>query len=180
MILAICLLKLLIVAICGGLGSGKTLLLTRYAYKEQQKGKKIFSNYGLKFKHTKINLLELIEMKPDLQNSALFMDEMYLYMDSRMSMVKRNRLLSYFIFQTRKLGVTLYFTAQHIGTVDNRVRNLVDIMCICKKAIRDDWFKVDMIDYRDFPEIITSTFIYKGDQYYPLYKTGELIEIETT
>ncbi|GAH12686.1 unnamed protein product, partial [marine sediment metagenome] len=87
----------MIVAICGGLGSGKTLLETRYAYKEFMRDKKIFANYNLNFEHTKIDLVSLLELKPELQNSGIFMDEIYIYMDSRMSMAKRNRLLSYFV-----------------------------------------------------------------------------------
>lgn len=168
----------MIVAICGGLGSGKTLLLSRYAYKEFMKGKKIFANYNLNFEHTKIDLVTLLNLKPELQNSGILMDEIYIYMDSRMSMTKRNRLLSYFVFQTRKLGVTLYFTSQHIGQVETRLRNMVDILCICKQTVKKDWFKIDMVDYRDFPDIRQNTFIYNGSVYYPMYDTKELVTFE--
>lgn len=168
----------MIIAICGGLGSGKTLLMTRYAHKEYLQGKKIFCNYGLKFNHEKIDLVHLLDLKPELQNSGLFMDEIYIYIDSRLSMAKRNRMLSYFIFQTRKLGVTLYFTSQHIGQVDVRLRNMIDILCVCKQTFKKDWFKVDMVDYRDFPDVRQNTFIYKGNPYYNMYDTLELVNFE--
>ena len=35
----------MIIAICGGLGSGKTLWMTRYAYKEFMKDKRILLRY---------------------------------------------------------------------------------------------------------------------------------------
>ena len=165
----------MIISICGGLGSGKTLLMTRYAHKEHLKGKQIFCNYNLNFKHEKINLVNLLEIKPELQNSGIFMDEIYIYMDSRLSMAKRNRMLSYFIFQTRKLGVTLYFTSQHIGQVDVRLRNMIDILCVCKQTIKKDWFKIDMVDYRDFPYVRQKTFIYNASVYYHMYDTKELV-----
>jgi len=168
----------MIIAICGGLGSGKTLLETRYAYKEHKKGKKIFANYNLNFEHTKINLVDLLEHKPELENSGLFMDEIYIYLDSRLSMAKRNRMLSYFVFQTRKLGVTLYFTSQHIGQVDVRLRNMIDILCLCKQTIKKDWFKIDMTDYRDFPDVRSNTFVFNGSVYYPMYDTKELVTFE--
>jgi len=168
----------MIIALCGGLGSGKTLLLTRYAHKEKAKEKKIFANYNLNFEHTKIDLVSLLEAKPELENSGLFMDEIYIYMDSRLSMGKRNRMLSYFVFQTRKLGVTLYFTSQHIGQVDVRLRNMIDILCICKQTIKKDWFKIDMVDYRNFPDVKQNTFIYNGSVYYPMYNTKELVTFE--
>jgi len=168
----------MITAICGGLGTGKTLLLTRYSHKEKVKGRKIFANYNLNFEHTKIDLVSLLEAKPELENSGLFMDEIYIYMDSRLSMAKRNRMLSYFVFQTRKLGVTLYFTSQHIGQVDVRLRNMVDILCICKQTIKKDWFKIDMVDYRNFPDVRQNTFIYNGSKYYPMYNTRELVTFE--
>ena len=168
----------MIIAICGGLGSGKTLLMTRYAYKENIKGKKIYSNYNLNFNHTKIDLVSLLELKPELENSGIFIDELYIYMDSRLSMAKRNRMLSYFIFQTRKLGVTLYFTSQHIGQVDVRLRNMIDILCIAKQTVKQDWFKIEMTDYRDFPDIRQNTFIYNGSKYYPLYDTKELVTFD--
>lgn len=168
----------MIVAICGGLGSGKTLLLTRYAHKEYLKAKKIYSNYNLKFKHDKIDLPSLLELKPELENSGIFIDELYIYMDSRLSGSKRNRMLSYFVFQTRKLGVTLFFTSQHIGQVDIRLRNMLDILCLCKQTIKKDWFKVDIIDYREFPDVNSSTFIYNGSAYYPLYDTLELVTFD--
>jgi len=167
----------MLVAICGGLGAGKTLLMTRYAYKEFMKGKQIFSNYNLKFKHKKIDLISLLEHKPELENSGIFMDEVYIYLDSRLSMSKRNRMLSYFIFQTRKLGVTLYFTSQHIGQVDVRLRNLLDILCFCKQTIKKNWFKVELTDYRQFPDIQSNTFVYKGTNYYPMYDTKELVTL---
>ena len=168
----------MIVAICGGLGSGKTLLETRYGHKEKIKGKKIFANYNLNFKHEKVDLISLLEIKPELENSAILMDEIYIYMDCRLSMAKRNRMLSYFVFQTRKLGVTLYFTSQHIGQVDVRLRNMVDILCICKQTIKKDWFKIDMVDYRQFPDIRQNTFIYNGSAYYNMYNTKELVTFE--
>jgi len=106
------------------------------------------------------------------------MDEIYIYMDSRLSMAKRNRMLSYFVFQTRKLGVTLYFTSQHIGQVDVRLRNMIDILCICKQTVKKNWFKIDMTDYRNFPDIRQNTFIYNGSNYFSMYDTKELVTFD--
>ena len=93
----------MIVLIHGGLGSGKTCMLTRYAYLSHLMGKRIISNYKLEnIPFTNLDMVDLYLNHPDMNNYIIVADELYTFMDCRSSMSVRNKLESYsekFIFE---------------------------------------------------------------------------------
>ena len=168
----------MLIGICGSLGSGKTLYMTRCLYKEYFKNteREIATNYKLKgIPHRYIYASELFDMKKSLSNMILGIDEMHIFLDCRAS--TKNKEMTHFILQTRHLGMNLYFTTQDISQVDIRLRRMLDILVYCTKTYIDGYFKIKIIDYRDTMDIRSNTFIFDGRPYYDLYDTTEIIDI---
>jgi hypothetical protein len=171
----------MLIGITGSLGSGKTLYMTRCLYKEKLKREdcRLITNYKLNevpFEY--IDASELFEMKEKLKNTIIGIDEFHIFLDSRSSLTKKSKLLTYFILQSRHLGVHLYFTTQDIGQVDIRLRRMLDLLVYCRKTYVDDYFKIRLIDYRDTMDIKQNEFIFHGQPYYDLYDTTEIVDIQ--
>jgi len=176
----------MIIAIVGAIGSGKTLFMTRCAYKEYIKNKErvenkhvqIITNYKLKgipFRTIKAN--EMFELKSTLINSRMFIDEMHIFMDSRSSQSSNNKALTHFILQTRHLDTHLYFTTQDIGQVDIRLRRQLDLLVHTAKTAYEGLYKITIYDYTDMMNITNVVKVYDGRNYYNMYDTKEIIDI---
>ena len=162
----------MIVGIAGTLGSGKTCMLTRYAYLAYEQGRRIISNYHLNFDHEYLNIKDLFEKREQLHNCFLAIDEMQVFLDCRLSASKQNRLFSYFILQTRKRNVDLYFTTQDISMIDLRLlRHLSIYIKMSNIYYRDEGgniqkhpylFFAEFHDYRDPDNISTQVKIFDG------------------
>lgn len=161
----------------GGLGSGKTLGMTYMLYLEHKMyHKKIFANYKLNFPFERLDLNKLVDNLPQLNDVAIGGDELYVFIDSRLSGSKKNRIFSYFALQTRKRKVTLYFTSQFLDQVDKRLRRLVDYRIICSRVSLDPaLFKYDVFNLQEFPPTMT-TFYLQGEKVWDLYSTDEIID----
>jgi hypothetical protein len=170
----------MLIGITGSLGGGKTLYMTRCLYKEKQSrgNARVISNYKLNFPFEFIEATEIFEMKESLKNTIMGIDEFHIFLDCRKSSNKKNTLLTYFILQTRHLGVHLYFTTQDIGQVDVRLRRMLDILVYCQKLHIPDYFKLRIYDYRDTMNITQSQHLFYGKPYYDLYDTTEIIDIQ--
>lgn len=175
----------MIIGIEGGIGSGKTILMTRYLYKDFKRKKAIYSNYGLKFKHEIIDMSKILEMhdnKFNLRDCSLGIDEITVFADCRRSGSKLNRLISYFILQSRKRSVDIYFTTQNLQMIDFRLLDYMDFQILAKK-VKDKktgkevqgYAQYQVFDIRDVNNIKRTKFIMKLDKYYPLYDTMEVI-----
>lgn len=68
----------------------------------------------------------------ELEDCVLLLDEMYQIADSRSSGSKLNKLFTYFMVQTRKRGVDVYFCTHHLDHVDLRLRRAADIRNSCR------------------------------------------------
>lgn len=177
----------LIVLISGGLGSGKTCMLTKYAILSHRMGKMNISNYHLKrIPYKKFDMVDIYFNHPELSNIFIGGDELYTFMDCRTSMTKRNRIESYFIAQTRKSNVDLYFTTQFSSFVDLRLIKFVDIaiqmeniwLINKKTGLRYKHpylFIMTMTDYRDPNNITSRTYRFDGRQWFKEYNTNERI-----
>lgn len=121
----------------GKTGSGKTLLMTRKAFKEWKKGVKIYSNYRLFFskKNERITYFSDIEEINNFNDGIILIDEAHVLLDSRKWQDLPDS-FSYKITQHRKHGLDFYATTQHIGSIDIRVRQLVQTWIHCVKLIR--------------------------------------------
>ena len=116
-------------------GGGKSLTACALVHTDfLQQGRKVISNTWLNFPHQKFDLRYFLEHIEDeeLTNCCLWLDEMYQLLDSRTSQGKINKLLTYFIVQTRKRNVDLYVCTHHIDHVDKRLRRAVDVRGTCQ------------------------------------------------
>lgn len=179
----------MIVGIIGKRGCGKTLTMAKTVIDMLKKGKTIYTNFHLNKKyidkkyHKKIHLLdnEFFKNYKDfkLYNCALFIDEIYVYIDSRTSSSKRNRLWSYFINQTRKRDVDLYYTTQFFRQVELRLRENTEIF-IYPQIIKQDTTTIvsDVIySYENtLKRIGVERFV--GNDYFNVYDTDEIIFFE--
>lgn len=155
----------------GDMGSGKTLYMTIKGYEKARKGHKVLTNYGVMYDHQKLNAARLEEMGKDLQDCVILGDEFHIVVDSRNSMKGRNKIISYFILQTRKRGVHLMFTTQDAGQVDLRLRRMVDYWVHCKR-VGTHLFQYTI--YKRSGKKV-GTVVLDGRKYYRLYDTRETI-----
>lgn len=133
----------MIIGYFGNVRQGKTLSAVRELYKFYLKGYKIYSNTFLNFPFTPLTmemLFDVVEKDFDIgDQSVFFIDEAHIWMDSRVSGTKRNRIVSYFLLQTGKLGkstdygLILLFTSQYAHQIDKRLRSVIDIAVECTK-----------------------------------------------
>lgn len=181
----------MIIGFFGNVRQGKTLSAVLELYRYYKGGYKIYSNTGLSFPHEMLNLdyiLDIVEQDLDIpDNSVFFIDEITVWLDSRVSGSKRNRVISYFLLQTGKMGentdygLILLYTAQFTHLIDKRLRSVTDIAIECEKIILKDNTKI----------IKQSRYIYKGNKsfsyikvirnmelVYPLYNTRKKIKAE--
>ena len=179
----------MIVGIIGKRGTDKTLTMAKTVKDMLEKGKTIYTNFHINKKslnkkyHAKIHLLdnEFFKNYKDfkLYNCCLFIDEIYVYIDSRTSGSKRNRLWSYFINQTRKRDVDLYYTTQFFRQVELRLRENTEFF-IYPAIIKQDKLVLiynKIYSYEDTLKLIgKERFI--GNKYLDIYYKDEIIEFE--
>lgn len=175
----------MIIGIEGGLGSGKTLAVVRYLVKDYNDGRIIFSNFKLKkIKYKPLDVLEILKLDEggvSLNNVSCAIDEITVFADCRTSMTKLNRFLSYFILQTRKRNVTLYYTTQDFNMVDLRLINHTDIRVVAEKIKKPDgeyykdYRRYTIYDLRDLKNFNWKSFTLKITPYYDYYDTNEVI-----
>jgi Zonular occludens toxin (Zot) len=113
--------------------------MTGRTYNRYRRGFSVMSNYGLKFPHDKLDAKRLVHMGTDLQNCVMALDEIHVLIDSRSSMSERNKMLSYFILQTRKRNVVLFYTTQDRSQVDVRLRRNTDYFVYCKRVGKNEF-----------------------------------------
>lgn len=112
--------------IIGKKGCGKTLMMTYLLkkYSEADKKIRIYTTYKLKgIKYEEINFMELFKNDTEIKNAVVAIDEAYLFADCRTSSSKMNRIISYLLYQTRKTGVDMFFTAISFSTIEKRLRH---------------------------------------------------------
>jgi len=174
----------MIIGIEGGLGSGKTLMMTRYLIKDFLAGHTIYSNFHLnEIKYKLIDVMKILEDSTKgaaLQDVSIGIDEITIFADCRSSMRKMNKVFSYFILQTRKRNVTLYYTTQDVSMVDIRLRRHTDIyVCADKVKDKNDKYIDDIRKYTIFDNRDKITRIYTQyldiSKYYKFYNTNEVI-----
>jgi len=174
----------MIIGVEGSMGSGKTLLIVRYLLKDFSNGHKIFANFGLrKIDYEPLNVMELMENN-ELQDVSVGIDEITVFLDCRKSSSKMNRYISYFILQTRKRNVNLYYTTQALSMIDKRLLEHTEFQITCEKIynhkqeIIPDWRHYTIFDCRDMRSIRNikiTRFNMDISKYYDFYDTNEVI-----
>ncbi len=152
-----------IIGVEGGIGTGKTLTLVYYGLKDLYKGKQLYSNITFKGlgKHAKNvtyltkeelkNMLNLIkDRKFKMKNSTVLIQEAHNYIDSRTSMFKDNRMISYWILQSRHTGegsCDIIYDTQDVSQVDKRLRMNTDFLLRPTIVEREVYSKIPKIIY---------------------------------
>ncbi|MEM3859413.1 MAG: hypothetical protein QW478_08395 [Candidatus Micrarchaeaceae archaeon] len=168
-----------ITGIIGKLGSGKTLSLAILSYHYYRLGYHIYTNVqSLKIKYGYIDEITKDFYKDDKHPKLLAIDEIYLWLDSRLSSSKRVRTYGYIIMQSRKNGFDVVYTTNYYRAVDVRIRNLTDYVIETNyKTITKDMGVLtwDVYD-RDLMYIKTIKSLVNKEQF-NLYDTYEKIGI---
>ena len=149
-------------AICGKQGSGKTLLATLLAYADYKKGRNIYSNYPLNFKHIPIDSIEVIK---NARDGTVLLDEAYQLADSRRAGSKKNVLISTILAKARKHRLRYIFIQQYWRTVDVRIRNHADwilfpsIYSIDEEKQRPESLRVKVFTRDDTGDIVLEDIV---------------------
>lgn len=153
----------------GNLGAGKTLALSYYLHKYRKNP--IYSNYHLSFKH------HYIKNPEDLLNVShgyIGLDEIWAWMDSRVSGSRKNRILGHFLLTSRKRGCHVLYTTQHFKQVDRRVRNITDIFVFPSFNKRRKELTIEMVS--QFDEKFKKKYVLDARPLFGLYDTSEEID----
>lgn len=162
----------MIIGFIGPKGSGKTLGMTERLSKYSRKGHTILTNYSPVFSDGEIEPEDIMGMSDGLQDCAMGIDEMHVWLDSRLSGTKRNVICSYFITQTRKRGIHLFYTSQVVHQVEKRVRDNTDTMVFAKQ-LAPHVFYYQVYDWLTGRRV--ARYILNGKRYYGLYDTRQAI-----
>lgn len=125
----------MIIGFVGPRGSGKSASMVLEAYRWYQKGYTVFSNIDLSFEHqpyTAKMIENFASDKNPLSRAVVLIDEAHVLLDSRSSVTKRNKIISYFILQTRKRDVHVLYTTQSFHQIEKRLRDQSDMLISCK------------------------------------------------
>lgn len=124
--------------ITGERGSGKTLWLILCAEDAQLSGREVQSNFDMKIPHKIYTLEQLI--RQELSNCLILFDEAHLFADSHQSGSNINRLLRYFVYQSRKTSVDVMSVSQFSTGLDLSLRSTADFHIICEKLPDESGF----------------------------------------
>lgn len=169
----------MIVGFIGKMGSGKTLSMTRELLKYKSRGYRIISNYGLSFPHEKLDFGDLFLMAEEqtpLGNVVIALDEVHILLDSRSGMSNTNKVVSFWLNQTRKMKVALFYTTQHAHQIDKRLRANTNIFVFCEGLHVTKGGRRYFICYNELTDgDYFKRDIFVGDPYFRYYNTDEVI-----
>lgn len=183
------------VAILGDRGSGKTNLLTALLkYERDSFKRRIVANYTLRFPYTRRTFEQVCAIPPELQGSAIGLDELGLGADSYKFWSKAAEKMAELIFELRKLHAKAFYTVQRFGLITVRLREQTDGYIMMDDPDRDVMWKDDpngnrvyVADHREVCQgVFDARFFdrdrrfvkhrkFDGRPYWDLYDTDELI-----
>lgn len=167
----------MIVAIIGNEGSGKSLLLTIFTLLYKKHNYKILSNMqNLKVRDYDLAYIpEMIKNRELIKEHLMFaLDEAYQYIDAREAMTKKNKETSYFLFQLRKFGINLYYTAQFYYSIELRLREITTHVL---KPHYDKNSKIMIVEIYNNEDRNLGSFQLKVDEkVYEFYDTWEFVK----
>jgi len=173
----------IVVGIYGWKGAGKTTALTLFLLLEHFSNfrENLFSNYKLKFDFRWLRGHDMIELTDKLNNSAVGIDELHEYADSRNSGTLQNKRVSDFFLQSRHTRSNVYYTTQFKDQVDKRIRRITDIDVVCENLFTDldgdgddDYFKMTIADRRT-PSVIPIERKFYAKPVFDLFDSTERI-----
>ena len=172
-----------VVGFYGWKGAGKTTALTLFLLLEHlsQFRTNMFSNYRLGFSFEWLRGHDMIELTDKLNDSAVGIDELHEYADSRNSGTLQNKRVSDFFLQSRHTRSNVYYTTQFKDQIDKRIRRITDIDVVCENLFTDldgdgddDLFKLTIADRR-VPEQKPREFEFYAKPVFDLFDSTERI-----
>ena len=159
-----------IIAFAGPLGSFKTCSMTRFAIQSWMRGAKLYSNYRLYgIPYRPVSSIEQVAAMTD----GLFLgDELWLWVDSRLSTSIKNRLVTRILLASRHVGVNICYTSQGMMQTDSRVRLNTDATVLPQK-LGDDCVKLRT--YAGTQQVGLTEY-YDPRLVYPFYSTAEVVQ----
>lgn len=164
---------MVLLAVIGNLGSGKTLALTYLAWRNHLKCQKIYANYDLKgIPHKKINTIEEITK----MNHGFFAgDELWLWLDSRASMKRKNMAIGNILLTSRKKDVQIGYTAQSFNQVDIRIRRITDFIALPQLDASETICR--LIIFSNPTLQVLRTYKFRTAPIFKLYDTREIVKV---
>lgn len=187
--------------------SGKTTVATWFALQSWALGKKIYANYGLYFGERRlddgsvVNTLEPFGLTPDgneppqkldmgvllardLKSCEIIIDEAHGWFDCRDSPSLGNRVMSWFLLQSGKRDINIYYIAHDPGMLDKRILRNLKMQFFCewvgniKRPQPHDHIHVYMVA-RNIAQVppISEFLVYPGPLY-NMFDTRELVPID--
>lgn len=160
-----------LLAIVGTLGAGKTLTLTYYASRDYCDNKKIYANYKLNFKYTRVHSMDQIFR---MNAGSFFGDELWYWLDSRTSQSRKNRAIADIIRVSRKRGYDIYYTTQHLNQIDKRVRQITDYIAHPQLSKDNSICKVTVVHVTS--GTVVDRFKFLTAPVFKMYDTNEEVE----
>lgn len=131
--------------------------------------RKVISNFWLNYEHEKFDIDKY--KRSEYANCLILIDEGYVYLESRTSTSKQNRLSSYTLFQSRKNDIDVIISVQLVGTIDIRYRQLIDVLISAKRtSIGFEYTYYNVITEQYSVKLLTFEHAKKYYQYYNTYE----------
>ena len=171
----------MIIGYIGTRGRGKTLSVVREAYEHYLKGYTIYSNIKLNKKYFKTyqqishsDIIGWVEGDVQFKKAFFILDEVHVYLDSRMGMSKKNVIFTYFILQTRKRNVRIGYTTQFYDQVDKRLRQPTEILIQCQNYKSDaQVYQSNEVLEKETGRKFLDNFL--ANTYFGYYNTDEIV-----
>jgi len=174
----------------GARGKGKNLTIVYEATRFKNAGYKVIANFKISFADRYITNDEFIEIVSsreriinEFSNCVLCLDELHILMDSRSFGKNGNKIISYFIAQTRKIECHILGASQFSGMVDLRFRQQMDCIGF---PFYDKFTGYCEVEYYDLDALQSdlhrenalkpSQIIFNAKQVFKYYDTNEVIE----
>lgn len=128
-----------------------------------KQGGTVYANFHIKHQNahylTFAQFVQLLKKGRASPNSWVLIDEMQVWLDSRVSHSKANRFGTYFLFQSAKLGYNIIYSSQVNMRVDIDYRSLTDIRFVAERE--NGGFTYSLMDNK-FPDCNVPT----GDSFF--------------
>ena len=167
-----------ITCVLGERGSGKTLFMTYLAYHYAKQGKKIVCNYHLfGIPYTYMKVKEIAELKLEIKDSIVFIDEGQEGADSYSFLRKATQKLTKFATQIRKLKIVMYYSTQVFGQIAKRLRDQTNFIIQMSETTQPGVSQASIFNYRQaYADDLIKKFLFDGREYFKFYDTEEIID----
>lgn len=149
------------IGVVGRMGSGKSYMAVRMAYKRLRAGDDVWSNFSMHLAHSdacaRDDRGELVCRKPvpkvagkvhrftgwdefaEIDNAVVIVDEAHLLAPSSQHLHFPN-VARWKLSQSRKFGLDVYWVSQHEDRVNRTLRDLTNLIYVCHSYFDGLWF----------------------------------------